>query len=62
MDVVIKKTTHQSAMTPFLCLLQGEEEDKISAFLVERSFGDIQTEPPLEKIGLRGLDREPAHY
>ncbi|KAL5103559.1 Complex I assembly factor ACAD9 mitochondrial [Taenia crassiceps] len=36
---------------------KGEKEDKLSAFLVERGFeGAIEAQPPLERIGLRGLD------
>nr|CDS24846.1 acyl coenzyme A dehydrogenase family [Echinococcus granulosus] len=36
---------------------KGENEDRLSAFLVERGFeGTIEAQPPLERIGLRGLD------
>ncbi|VDM31205.1 unnamed protein product [Hydatigera taeniaeformis] len=36
---------------------KGEKEDKLSAFLVERGFeGTIEVQPPIERIGLRGLD------
>ncbi|CDS35579.1 Acyl-CoA dehydrogenase family member 9, mitochondrial [Echinococcus multilocularis] len=36
---------------------KGENEDRLSAFLVERGFeGTIEVQPPLERIGLRGLD------
>ncbi|KAM3172021.1 hypothetical protein ACTXT7_015406 [Hymenolepis weldensis] len=36
---------------------KGEKEDKLSAFLVERGFeGTIESQPALERIGLRGLD------
>lgn len=47
-----------SFLTPPAASLKGEKEDKLSAFLVERGFeGTIEAQPPLERIGLRGLDR-----
>uniref|UniRef100_A0A5K3ES15 Acyl-CoA_dh_1 domain-containing protein n=1 Tax=Mesocestoides corti TaxID=53468 RepID=A0A5K3ES15_MESCO len=35
---------------------KGESEEKVTAFLVERGLVGVQVEPPVEKLGLRGLD------
>jgi acyl-CoA dehydrogenase family protein 9 len=33
---------------------QGEIEDKVTAFIVERSFGGITNGKPEDKMGIRG--------
>lgn len=36
------------------CKFQGEKEDKITAFIVERNFGGITNGKPEDKLGIRG--------
>ena len=33
---------------------QGEQQDKISAFIVEREFGGVTSGKPEDKLGIRG--------
>ena len=34
--------------------LQGEQEDKVTAFIVERAFGGVSSGKPEDKLGIRG--------
>ncbi|BHF59217.1 acyl-CoA dehydrogenase [Sparganum proliferum] len=35
---------------------KGEQEDKVTPFIVERSFGGVHPQSPAPKLGLRGLE------
>ena len=37
-----------------LCAFQGEQEDKVTAFIVERAFGGVSSGKPEDKLGIRG--------
>ena len=36
------------------CNIQGEQQDKITAFIVERAFGGVTSGKPEDKLGIRG--------
>ena len=38
----------------FFCNIQGEQQDKITAFIVERAFGGVTSGKPEDKLGIRG--------
>ena len=38
------------------CHLQGNSEDRMTAFLVERAFGGVTNGMPEDKLGIRGSD------
>ncbi|KAH9489465.1 Complex I assembly factor acad9, mitochondrial [Bulinus truncatus] len=45
----------ENMLLPFVSQnLQGETQDKITAFIVERAFGGITSGKPEDKLGIRG--------
>ena len=42
----------------FFCNIQGEQQDKITAFIVERAFGGVTSGKPEDKLGIRGSNSE----
>ena len=38
----------------FFLFEQGEKQDKITAFIVERKFGGVTSGKPEDKLGIRG--------
>ncbi|XP_071806222.1 complex I assembly factor ACAD9, mitochondrial-like [Asterias amurensis] len=41
---------------------KGEQEDKISAFIVERAFGGVTSGKPEDKLGIRGSNTCEVHF
>ncbi|XP_067931544.1 complex I assembly factor ACAD9, mitochondrial-like isoform X2 [Watersipora subatra] len=49
------------AKTPFKNQ-EGEVKDKVTAFIVERSFGGVTNGPPEDKLGIRGSNTCELHF
>jgi very long chain acyl-CoA dehydrogenase len=43
-------------------MLSGREKDKVTAFIVERSFGGITSGPPEKKMGIKCSNTTEVYY
>ena len=50
------------AQTPVKDPKTGEVKDKISAFIVERSFGGVTSGPPEKKMGIKASNTAEVHF
>ncbi|XP_060635867.2 very long-chain specific acyl-CoA dehydrogenase, mitochondrial isoform X1 [Anolis sagrei] len=50
------------ARTPVKDETTGEVKDKITAFIVERSFGGVTTGPPEKKMGIKASNTAEVHF
>ena len=50
------------AQTPVMDPKSGEMKDKISAFIVERSFGGVTSGPPEKKMGIKASNTAEVHF
>ena len=50
------------AQTPVKDQKTGEVKDKISAFIVERSFGGVTSGPPEKKMGIKASNTAEVHF
>jgi alkylation response protein AidB-like acyl-CoA dehydrogenase len=48
----------------YLCsmLCTGKERDKVTAFIVERSFGGVTSGPPEKKMGIKASNTAEIYY
>ena len=44
------------------CIKQGQKQDKITAFIVERRFGGVTSGKPEDKLGIRGSNSKNNYY
>ncbi|PNF25569.1 Very long-chain specific acyl-CoA dehydrogenase, mitochondrial [Cryptotermes secundus] len=50
------------AQTPVLDEKTGKEHDKVTAFIVERSFGGVTSGPPEKKMGIKASNTAEVYY
>ena len=50
------------AQTPVTDPITGETKDKVTAFIVERSFGGVTSGPPEKKMGIKCSNTAEVYY
>ena len=50
------------AQTPVTDETTGETKDKVTAFIVERSFGGVTSGPPEKKMGIKASNTAEVYY
>ena len=50
------------AQTPITDPVTGETKDKVTAFIVERSFGGVTSGPPEKKMGIKCSNTAEVYY
>lgn len=57
-SVIRSKGVRMVFLIDIFYVTQGEKQDKITAFIVERAFGGVTSGKPEDKLGIRGSNSE----